>query len=90
MFCLDPLMDQGQQEIGSELPKYHSGVSDGYQDYTYPLYERLLLAASRDHKALAEIGRNVERLKNVKGKDGKPLLSDAFLKMWNLFSVYAK
>lgn len=90
MFCLDPLMDQEQQEIGSELPKYHCGVSDGYQDYTYPLYERMLLAASRDHKALAEIGRNVERLKNVKGKDGKPLLSDAFLKMWNLFSVYAK
>ena len=90
IFCLDPLISIDQQKIGSELQKSHTGKGDIYQEYSLPLYERLLLAASRDHQALAEIDKNVKRLKDAKGKDGKPLLSKAFMKMWNLFAAYTK
>lgn len=90
IFCLDPLISIDQQKIGSELQKSHAGKGDIYQEYSLPLYERLLLAASRDHQALAEIDKNVKRLKDAKGKDGKPLLSKAFMKMWNLFAAYTK
>ena len=91
MFCLDSRLDTEMQKIGYEQKFRRQSVeSSKIQPYSLPIYERLLLAASRDKTALAHIKENVERLKNVKGRAGKPLLSKAFLDMWNKFSVYAK
>ena len=91
MFCLDSKLDIEMQKIGSELKfSRQSTEESSTQPYSLPIYERLMLAASRDRAALSNIKENVERLKNVKGKDGKRLLSKEFLEMWNKFSVYAK
>ncbi len=92
MFLLDPLMDKEQQKVGSKEQKHYGGEKedDVYKEFYLPIYERLLLAASRDHKALAEIDKNINRLKDVKGSDGKPLISKTFKDMWKLFSIYTK
>lgn len=91
MFCLDSNLDTEMQKIGREhIFRRQSVESSKIQPYSLPIYERLLLAASRDKTALAHIKENVERLRNVNGRDGKPLLSKAFIDMWNKFSIYAK
>ena len=92
MFCLDADMDKEQQKIGKELPK-HSLNSNGdvsWKQYSLPIYEKLLLAASRNKPALRNVRDNVERLREAKDKDGNSLLSNEFLKMWDLFAKYAK
>ena len=82
LFCLDPQLDEGLQEIGTRVVGMSKkGLGHSWEDYTLPLYERLLLAASRNPKALKDIDRNVEPLRKVMGKDGKPLLSKSFLNM---------
>lgn len=91
MFCLDARLDSEMQKIGSGQRFGRQSIDNsGIQPYSLPIYERLMLAASRDKTALVIIKENVERLKNVNGKDGKRLLSKEFLDMWNKFSVYAK
>lgn len=90
MFCLDPLTDKEQQKIGSGITRYNSHISKEYQDYSLPIYEKLLLSASRNRAALAEIDKSIKQLKNTNGKDGKPLLSESFKDMWKLFAAYIK
>ncbi len=90
MFCLDPLTDKEQQKIGRDITKHNNNISKEYQDYSLPIYEKLLLATSRNKAALAEIDKSIKQLNNTNGKDGKPLLSESFKKMWNLFAAYIK
>lgn len=91
MFCLDTRLDMELQKIGSEMKFSRQSVdSNGIQPYSLPIYERLMLAASRDKAALIHIKENVEKLKKINGRDGKRLLSKEFLEMWNKFSIYAK
>ncbi len=90
MFCLDPLTDKEQQKIGRDITKHNNSISKEYQDCSLPIYEKLLLAASRNKPALAEIDKSIKQLKNTKGKDGKPLLSESFKDMWKLFATYIK
>ena len=91
MFCLDARLDIEMQKIGSNLRLRRQSIENSsIQPYSLPIYERLMLAASRDKAALVNIKENVEKLRNVKGKDGKRLLSKEFLDMWNKFSGYAK
>lgn len=91
MFCLDTRLDMELQKIGSEMKFSGQSVdSNGIQPYSLPIYERLMLAASRDKAALIHIKENVEKLKKINGRDGKRLLSKEFLEMWNKFSIYAK
>ncbi len=92
MFCLDANMDKEQQKIGKDLPKQSSnGNGDvSWKQYSLPIYEKLLFAASRNKSALRNVRDNVERLRKAKDKDGNPLLSKEFLNMWNLFAIYAK
>ena len=90
MFCLDPLTDKEQQKIGRDITKHNNSISKEYQDCSLPIYEKLLLAASRNKPALAEIDKSIKQLKNTNGKDGKPLLSESFKDMWKLFAAYIK
>ena len=92
MFCLDANMDKEQQKIGKELPKHASKGNDdaSSKQYSLPIYEKLLLAASRNKTALKDVRDNVERLRKAKDKDGNPMLGKEFLNMWNLFAIYAK
>ena len=90
MFCLDPLTDKEQQKIGRDITKHNNSISKEYQDCSLPIYEKLLLAASRNKPALAEIDKSIKQLKNTNGKEGKPLLSESFKDMWKLFAAYIK
>lgn len=91
MFCLDD-QDKEQLNIGKQSRSVHSGDNDNsaLSDCSLPIYEKLLLTTSRNRSALKNIRDNVERLRKVKDKNGKPLLSEAFIRMWNLFTPYAK
>lgn len=91
MFCLDD-QDKEQLNIGKQSRSVHSGDNDNsaWRDCSLPIYEKLLLTTSRNRSALKNIRDNVERLRKVKDKNGKPLLSEAFIRMWNLFAPYAK
>lgn len=92
MFCLDDQTDKGQQNIGKQLKTVHSCDNDNsaWKDYSIPIYEKLLLATSRNRSALKNIGDNIEKLRKAKDKNGKLLLNKAFINMWNLFAPYAK
>lgn len=55
-----------------------------------PIYEKLLVAASRDPKKLKKINSLIERIKDQTGKDDKPLVSDQFEEMWEIFKPFSK
>ena len=84
--------DKEQQNIGKQLKEMHHSNNDNtaWKQYSLPIYEKLLLATSRNKSALKNIRDNVEKLRKVKDKNGKPLLSKEFINMWNLFAPYAK
>ena len=92
MFCLDDQIDKWQQNIGKQLKTVHSCDNDNsvWKDCSLPIYEKLLLATSRNRSALKNIRDNVEKLREAKDKNGKSLLSKAFIDMWNLFAPYVK
>lgn len=92
MFCLDDQMDKEQLNIGKHLRTVHFGDNDNsaWRDCSLPIYEKLLLATSRNRSALKNIRDNVEKLRKAKDINGKPLLSKAFIDMWNLFAPYTK
>lgn len=92
MFCLDDQTDKEQQNIGKQLKTVHSCDNDNsaWKDYSIPIYEKLLLATSRNRSALKNIRDNIEKLRKAKDKNGKLLLNKAFINMWNLFAPYAK
>lgn len=92
MFCIDNHIDKEQQMIGrASLSKSATSYARGeWSQYSLPIYEKLLLAASRKPEGLRDIKRFVERLKNEKDSTGKPLLSKDFLRMWNIFKEYTQ
>lgn len=92
MFCLDDQTDKEQQNIGKQLKTMHSCDNDNsvWKDCSLPIYEKLLLATSRNRSALKNIKDNVEKLREAKDKNGNKLLSEVFINMWNLFAPYAK
>lgn len=92
LYCLDKQIGDEQQKIGKDMPNRNlsSGDGDSWDSYSLPIYERLLIAASREPETLKVIDSNIQRLKREKGKDGKPLLRPEFMKMWKLFSPFAK
>ena len=92
MFCLDSQMAREEQNIGKDLTNPHVGGNDDtvWQRCSLPIYEKLLLASSRDRMALKKIQHIVEKLSKAEGQAEKPLLSDEFINMWKLFSKYSK
>ena len=84
MHCLDPFAMPGKQIKKRNQTKHGSGNSDKGV-YLLPIYEKLLVAASRNPQLLDDIGRNIELLKDTRDKDGQPLLSKDFNDMWEAF-----
>jgi hypothetical protein len=52
-----------------------------------PVFEKLLLVASRNPSRLKKIGGLVDRLKGEQEIDGKEIISKEFEKMWEVFSL---
>ena len=55
-----------------------------------PIYEKLLIAASRDPKKLKKINSLIERIKDQNGKDDIPIVSNQFEEMWEIFKPFSK
>lgn len=88
LFILDNDMSEKDQYIGKDK-NYHSGKTStsAWGQYTLPVYEKLLLAASRDRVALKEFISKAEKLKDCKS-DKKSILNDDFFKMLEMFKKY--
>lgn len=91
LFCLDPQTD----DAGLTDRRQVSGSGDKddalkFSEAFYPMYERLLLAASRDPEALRRVAATVARLENVTDGEGKLLLGDEFKELWKPFAPYVK
>lgn len=84
MHCLDPFAMPGKQMKKRNQTK-HGGGNQDKGLYLLPIYEKLLVAASRNPQLLDDIGRNIELLKDTRDKDGQPLLSEDFNDMWEAF-----
>ena len=84
MHCLDPFAMPVKQMKKSSHAK-HGGGNQDKGLYLLPIYEKLLVAASRNPQLLDDIGRNIELLKDTCDKDGQPLLSKDFNDMWEAF-----
>lgn len=84
MHCLDPFAMPGKQ-IKKRNQTKHGGGNQDKGLYLLPIYEKLLVAASRNPQLLDDIGRNIELLKDTRDKDGLPLLSKDFNDMWAAF-----
>lgn len=55
-----------------------------------PIYEKLLIAASRDPKKLKKINSLIERIKDQNGKNDIPIVSNQFEEMWEIFKPFSK
>ena len=84
LHCLDPFAMPGKQ-IKKRNQTKHGGGNQDKGLYLLPIYEKLLVAASRNPQLLDDIDRNIELLKDTLDKDGQPLLSEDFNDMWEAF-----
>lgn len=88
LFILDNDMPEKDQFIGmGKSNQSGKSPSSTWGQYALPVYERLLLAASRDKTALKEFIEKAEKLKGGKG-ERKSILNDDFFKMVDLFKPY--
>ncbi len=90
LFILDNDMPEKEQFIGKN--KENKGSKSAnliWGQYALPVYERLLLAASRGKAALKEFITKAEGLRGGKNEKNS-ILNDDFFKMVDLFKQYTK
>lgn len=92
MFLLDNNMDAEDMNIGSECNRQedNGGSNDVFIDYRTPILEKMLLAASRNRKALGRMKDTIDKMKDMKDMHGKALLSKEFMAFWNTFKEFSK
>lgn len=79
---IEPLMHLDATLAPSEFKKSSAGWGA-----SYPLYERLLYAASRDQEALQQTIRQVEMLKDELDLEGNPLIDEEFYTLIKTFKA---
>ena len=93
MFCLDYQLDIHSQKIGKNSPSNkhnENSATFNVAGCSLPIYEKLLLAISRNPKSIGEIKSVVNKLSAAKDSCGNYILSQEFKDMWNLFSEYSR
>lgn len=66
---------------------HHNGIS--YFEGT-PIYEKLLVAASRNPMKLNKINSLIDRIREQRDKNDEPIISDDFEAMWAIFKPFLK
>ena len=84
-----PAIQNGKEETNKKGNKLGNVNGIAFFDGT-PVYEKLLLAASRNPSRLKRIGSLIERLKGEQEIDGKEIISKDFENMWEVFSQFIK
>jgi len=81
----EDLLATGQDEGNADS---HQDAGDGWQA-NLPIYEQLLVVASRDPRRLAEVDEIIRHLSTTDKEEeelgGKPIIPDAFLSFWEAF-----
>ena len=93
IFCLDYQLDIHSQKIGKNSPSNkhnENSATFNVAGCSLPIYEKLLLAISRNPKSIGEIKSVVNKLSAAKDSCGNYILSQEFKDMWNLFSEYSR
>jgi HKD family nuclease len=62
--------------------------SESWNIFGIPIYEKLLIAASRFPEKLKAVNNLIERIKNETGEDEEPIISQEFQQFWNNFIKY--
>ena len=62
--------------------------SESWNIFGIPIYEKLLIAASRFPEKLKAVNNLIERIKNETGDDEEPIISQEFQQFWNNFIKY--
>ncbi len=81
----EDLLATGEDETNKES---HEEAVDGWQA-NLPIYEQLLVVASRDPRRLAEVDEIIRHLSNAKNEEAEPgetsIIPEAFLSFWEAF-----
>ena len=77
---VEPLVDLTDEGNGDQQKK----ATHGWQEQ-FPLYEKLLVAASRDISSIKQTIKVVEMLSDEKDIDGNPLIEDSFKQLIETF-----
>lgn len=75
------------EPIGTESLPTNGEGKNGQQFQSIPIFENLLVTASRRPDRLRLIENLIERVK-AEGKEGEPIVSEDFLKLWSVFKDY--
>lgn len=78
-----PLGKLNEQNEGSATPK------PIHQLEVLPLYEKLLLAASRDKKKISMVAKTIDFLQNENDEKGQPIVEEKFTEFFNVFKPFA-
>jgi hypothetical protein len=84
-----PGFDNGNELIKNKNNKLGNGNGVAFFEGT-PVYEKLLLVASRNPSRLKRIDGFINRLKGEQENDGKKIISKEFEKMWEVFTQLNK
>lgn len=83
-----PTVISDENDVNSQKgSSNHNGIA--YFEGT-PIYEKLLVAASRNPKKLNKINSLIDRIREQRDKDDQPIVSDDFEAMWEIFKPFLK
>jgi hypothetical protein len=83
-----PTVISEENDVNSQMnSSNHNGIA--YFEGT-PIYEKLLVAASRNPKKLNKINSLIDRIREQRDKDDQPIVSDDFEAMWEIFKPFLK
>ena len=83
-----PTVISDENDVNSQKSSSnHNGIA--YFEGT-PIYEKLLVAASRNPKKLNKINSLIDRIREQRDKDDQPIVSDDFEAMWEIFKPFLK
>lgn len=81
------ISDENDKTNSKKGSSSHNGIA--YFEGT-PIYEKLLVAASRNPKKLNKINSLIDRIKEQRDKDDQPIVSEDFEAMWEIFKPFLK
>jgi hypothetical protein len=81
------IISDENDENSKKSSSNHNGIA--YFEGT-PIYEKLLVAASRNPKKLNKINSLIDRIREQRDQDDQPIVSDDFDAMWEIFKPFLK
>lgn len=81
------ISDDHDKIMSKKNASNHNGIA--YFEGT-PIYEKLLVTASRNPKKLNKINSLIDRIRDQRDKNDQPIISDDFDAMWEIFKPFLK